>query len=781
MNENRHRTLSLMNDIHPEYVVNVAFGGAKDGIDGKIGKDGEPGKDGAPGEDGFSPIVEAFRNPEDTGIIVRVTDKDGTKETYVQDGVSSSGDSEPVLRIENESQYTDGYSILRYNPDAIPEGYDFRYLDSTFILQVVVIGHGEFSAHTRYSAYFAISLTTENLTDNEDGLLRPGITCTYLHGDFKPTFEIKAVDKPSDLGFLRENIYLEFTHLGKDVEDAGYSEFYYDADVEFYVSHYSGSIPYDEFASMFSLGSRIDPNATPIPNYTYLADRSELFNKRLDDVLRFRNTVTGDPGHTTDTSIRATDIEMSTDGDKPGKISLEAAETVNGQTRIQSGKIWLGDYNSSGDYEKLITLDAINNNWRTYQTVIQNGELSLRDLDSNYSTVVISGTSSKPYIDMRSDSNSSTHSIKLQVNGDNGSTNIINGQIVLKDENGNNQIDISSRTNGKGIVKLSDKKLLESTKINNTNVVKLFTTDGTNLFTIDNNNICYGNSLLNSFISVSNINTTVPSLPTNPSVSVDDSDFYPTGSVNIGNPNGSSILYSDLNRYPSTIYGVQGLLSSMTTSIQCYGSDIVHSNIRRFAYEDNGSWTSTDIGYSTFISNSGYADLLSATVTLTQEFDGRNDTGLVELRDAMGNDVLYVSTENDDNGYQYTRLQLYIGGGIDNAHIDGNVLTKDDRILLGNHKLSDIVTYNQTFTNGGNLILKNNTIFTADVEISSKSFSYAGGDCIIEFTTSASGSITMQFPMTITFDDYPKFGNNEHWIIGIRDGWAVWTMYDLSQ
>ena len=32
-----------LNDIHPEYVVNVAFGGAKDGIDGKIGRDGEPG------------------------------------------------------------------------------------------------------------------------------------------------------------------------------------------------------------------------------------------------------------------------------------------------------------------------------------------------------------------------------------------------------------------------------------------------------------------------------------------------------------------------------------------------------------------------------------------------------------------------------------------------------------------------------------------------------------------------------------------------------------------
>lgn len=776
MNENRHRTLSLMNDIHPEYVVNVAFGGAKDGIDGKAGKNGEPGKDGEPGEDGFSPIVEAYRNQDDTGIIVRVTDKDGTRETYVQDGASPSGGSEPVLYIENESQYTTGYSILKYNVDAIPEGYDNNYIDSTFILQVVTIGKSEFNNEKRYSAYFAISFRHD--ADNAGvGNLPAGIACTYLHGDFKPTFEIKKASNTSSLS-------LEFTHVGKDVQDAGYEDFEVGSDVAFYVSHYSGNIPYDEFASMFSLGSRIDPNATPIPNYTYISeiDRTKAFNQRLDDVLRFRNIEPGNPGHTTDTSIRATDIEMSTNGDKPGKISLEAAETINGQTRIQSGKIWLGDYNSSGDYEKLITLDAINNNWRTYQTVIQNGELSLKDLDHGYRTVVISGTSNKPYIDMRSDSNSSTHSIKLQVNGDKGSTNITNGQIVLKDESGNKQIDISSRTDGKGIVKLSDKKLLESTKINNTDVVKLFTTDGTNLFTIGNSEICYGNSLLNSFVSVWNVNTTVPSLPANPSISVDDSDFYPTGSVSIGNPNGSSIVWTDLNRYTGTRHGVQGLTSSMSTSIQCYGNDIIYSNRKRFAYEDNGSYSTSDIIYNTTISNSGYSDILTAYVSISYDFDRNNDTGMVELRDAMGNDVLYVSTNNDDDGCQYTSLQLYIDGGADNAHIDGNVLTKDDRILLGDHKLSDIVTYTETFTNSGSpLQLKNNTIYTSSEYISSKSFSYSGGDCIIEFSTPPSGSVSMRFPMTITFDEYPTFGNDQHWIIGIRDGYAVWIWYNMSQ
>lgn len=774
MNENRHRTLSLMNDIHPEYVVNVAFGGAKDGVDGKIGRDGEPGKDGADGDDGFSPIVEAFRNPEDTGIIVRVTDKDGTRETYVQDG-ASSGDIKPVLYIENESQYTSGYSILKCNPYDLPEGYDPRYLNSSFVLQVVAIGKGEFSSQKRHSAFFLVSFTCNASYPEVPGGLPVEITLEYLYGDFKPTLCINRYSQSE-----RSEVAIELVHVCQDVEDAGFEEFI-DGDVEFYIHNYSGYIPYDEFASMFARQDRTKPSAAVTPNYTYLFDRSKLFNQRLDDVLRFRNTEPGNPGHTTDTSIRATDIEMSTDGDKPGKISLEATKTSNGQTRIQSGKIWLGDYNSYGDYEKLITLDAINNNWRTYQTVIKNGELSLNDFDNGYSTVVISGTSNKPYIDMRSDSNSSTHSIKLQVNGDNGSTNVLNGQIILKDENGNNQIDISSRTNGNGIVKLSDKKLLESTKVNNTNVVKLFTTDGTNLFTIDNSRICYGNSLLNPFIDIWGIDTTVPVLPANPSISVDDSSFYPTGHVYIGDPGGNSIVYSSLNRSSYTMHGVQGLMSLMSTAISCYGSDIVYSDRRLFAYEDNGSYASSDTNYTTCISNNGYADILYAEVNRTQEFDGKDNTGMVKLSDAMGNDVLYVSTENDDNNGQYNEIELAINGGNAIAVVNGQSLTVDDRLHLNEHKLSDIVTYNQAFMNGGNLVLKNNTIFTADAEISNKSFSYTNGDCIIEFTTPASGSITIQFPITITFDEYPTFGNNEHWIIGIRDGWAVWTKYDTSQ
>lgn len=769
MNENRHRTLSLMNDIHPEYVVNVAFGGAKDGIDGKIGKDGEPGKDGAPGEDGFSPIVEAYRNPEDTGIIVRVTDKDGTRETYVQDGTSSSSENKPVLYIENESQYTTGYSILRYNIDEIPEGYDTNYLDSTFILQVVAIGHGEFNAGKRYSAYFAMSFR-HDVVNAGAGNLPTGITCTYLHGDFKPTFEIKKASNTTSL-------CLEFIHIGKDVQDAGFEDFEYGTDVAFYVSHYSGNIPYDEFASMFVRGRRISPIAIPTPNYTYLVDvnRSELFNQRLDDVLRFRNYVSGEFDYTTDTSIRATDIEMSTDGDKPGKISLEAAETSNGQTRIQSGKIWLGDYNSSGDYEKLITLDAINNNWRTYQTIIQNGELSLRDLDNSYRTVVISGTSNKPYIDMRSDSNSSTHSIKLQVNGDKGSTNIINGQIVLKDEDGNKQIDISSRTNGKGIVKLSDKKIIES----NGSVFKLYNNNGDNIFNIGSDGIDYsaGGS---TFISKPSVSTSIPTLPDHPEISVDDSDFYPTGSISINTISGSGLLYHASHTYTLTDSGRQYLRNVNWMALQNNGNDVVYSSRDRIAWYEDGGYNTQDRSFSTSLTNSGYSEIVSATVNVPLPTQSGEETGYVNYCNCKGYGTMLVESRQDDNGDPYDMVDILVQGDTV-AVVNGQSLNVDDRLSFNEHKLSDIVTYNQAFMNGGTLALKNNTIHTADVEISNKSFTYSGGDCIIEFSTPASGSVTIQFPITITFDEYPTFGNEEHWIIGIRDGWAVWTMYDISQ
>lgn len=766
MNENRHRTLSLMNDIHPGYIVNVAFGGAKDGIDGKIGRDGEPGKDGAPGEDGFSPIVEAYRNPDDTGIIVRVTDKDGTKETYVQDGTSSGG-NDPVLYIENESQYTTGYSILRYNRDEIPAGYDSNYLDSTFILQVVAIGHGEFCNKKRYSAYFAVSFR-HDADDADAGVLPYGITCTYLHGDFKPTFEIKK----TSAGIVS----LEFIHIGKDVEDAGFDDFEYGTDVAFYVSHYSGNIPYDEFASMFARDQRIDPLATPRPNYTYLVDinRSELFNQRLDDVLRFKSI---EDEHETNTRIDAYGIDSETTGSKTGRILIDSAETDGGLTTLQSGKLMLGLYGESGDDSRLITLDALNSESVGFQTIIQPGSISTKDTTNNYQTISIVGTSDKPYIDLRN--SSSGKDIKLKVDGTKGSTSILNGQMILKDESGNKQIDISSRTDGKGIIKLSDTRFVSSESVDNNLVFKLFDTSNNEFLRLTNYGLAYSNGT--NFIPRPYIDSTIPVIP-DTDIQVDDSSFCPKYSLGVYTPSGSTLINARRDRWNQTAGGIKYLISTSSSSIENEGYTMLSSSRRCAAKANGNDITSTGVEYITSLQNSGYSDMLTAYVRSPYPGESGSDIGAVELKDAMGASTITIETMEDDNGDQYDEVRIAIGCGVDPAYVDGHYLTYDDRLYLNSHKLSDIVTQEETFTNSGSTLqLKNNTIYTASGDISNKAFSYSSGDCIIEFTTASSGSVTIQFPTTITFDEYPTFGNEEHWIIGIRDGWAVWVKYDLSQ
>ena len=210
------------------------------------------------------------------------------------------------------------------------------------------------------------------------------------------------------------------------------------------------------------------------------------------------------------------------------------------------------------------------------------------------------------------------------------------------------------------------------------------------------------------------------------------------------------------------------------------GSDVVYSETENIAWYENGGYSSQDRSYSTILTNSGYAEIVAANTNIPYPTQSGATTGYVNYCNCDGSATMSIQSMQDDNGNPYDLVNILVKGDTV-AVVNGQSLNVDDRLCFNEHKLSDIVTYNQAFMNGGNLVLRNNTIFTADVEISNKSFSYTGGDCIIEFTTSASGSITIQFPMTITFDELPTFGNNEHWIIGIRDGYAVWTKYDTSQ
>lgn len=67
------------------YVKKTAQGlGAVQGQPGRNGQDGQPGRDGA---DGVSPVAEVRRNDTDDGVVISITDKDGTKEAEVKDGI----------------------------------------------------------------------------------------------------------------------------------------------------------------------------------------------------------------------------------------------------------------------------------------------------------------------------------------------------------------------------------------------------------------------------------------------------------------------------------------------------------------------------------------------------------------------------------------------------------------------------------------------------------------------------------------------------------------------
>lgn len=88
--------------------------------------------------------------------------------------------------------------------------------------------------------------------------------------------------------------------------------------------------------------------------------------------------------------------------------------------------------------------------------------------------------------------------------------------------------------------------------------------------------------------------------------------------------------------------------------------------------------------------------------------------------------------------------------------------------------------YSQTFADNTFLILADNTIYTASEPISFLSLdAQASGTSVVSFDTASSGTITITLQTGIKFPSQPVFGNNEHWEIAIRNGYAVYAKYDL--
>ena len=87
----------------------------------------------------------------------------------------------------------------------------------------------------------------------------------------------------------------------------------------------------------------------------------------------------------------------------------------------------------------------------------------------------------------------------------------------------------------------------------------------------------------------------------------------------------------------------------------------------------------------------------------------------------------------------------------------------------------------QTFSDKAALTLADNTIYTASEPISLLSLdAQASGTSVVSFDTATSGTITITLPGSIKFAETPTFGNNEHWEIAVRNGYAVFTKYDLA-
>ena len=85
-----------------------------------------------------------------------------------------------------------------------------------------------------------------------------------------------------------------------------------------------------------------------------------------------------------------------------------------------------------------------------------------------------------------------------------------------------------------------------------------------------------------------------------------------------------------------------------------------------------------------------------------------------------------------------------------------------------------------TFYSGDNLTLADNTIYTAGDAISELQILGSNGTSVISFNTGASVAITITLPLSIKFTETPTFGNNEHWEISVRNGYAVYTKYNLA-
>lgn len=116
-----------------------------------------------------------------------------------------------------------------------------------------------------------------------------------------------------------------------------------------------------------------------------------------------------------------------------------------------------------------------------------------------------------------------------------------------------------------------------------------------------------------------------------------------------------------------------------------------------------------------------------------------------------------VPTESSTNPVESGGAYAALGNKEDKAHViefeDGDDnYAEDNWMYVGNGEISD---------------------WQLMGDVSGKTFA-------ISFDTATSGTITITLPLSIKFTSAPVFGNSEHWEIAVRNGYAVFTKYDLA-
>lgn len=155
-------------------------------------------------------------------------------------------------------------------------------------------------------------------------------------------------------------------------------------------------------------------------------------------------------------------------------------------------------------------------------------------------------------------------------------------------------------------------------------------------------------------------------------------------------------------------------------------------------------------------------------------YTGNAEISLQVSNEEAGKGSITVSTDNlifntksaETHAYQFT----FNGSNIINVSAPSFTYNGKDISV-------DPTIHN--FTNNESLSLADNTIYTGVERISALEILNWGGTSVVSFNTASSGAITITLPQTIKFAETPTFGNDEHWEIAIRNGYAVYTKYNL--